>query len=139
MGVPNIETNPQKFVVGYDSPDGADMGGSALSKDGFYGAVPLVQRIRTEVEGTLAGVTTSLFTTSATSGVPQQSSAFTSQFGNWSTLSASVSGISSTYSATAYTATGAAVTTSASFGTAQALLLQEICIVFETLGFARPF
>ena len=58
MGVPNIETNPQKFVVGYDSPDGADMGGSALSKDGFYGAVPLLQRIRTEVEGTLAGVTT---------------------------------------------------------------------------------
>ena len=127
MGAPNIETSPQKFVVGYDSPDGADMGGSALSKDGFYGAVPLLQRIRTEVEGTLAGVTASLFTTSATSGVPQQSSAFTSQF------------ISSTYSATAYTATGAAVTTSASFGTAQALLLQEICIVFETLGFARPF
>jgi len=67
MGVPNIETNPQKFVVGYDSPMGRH-GGSALSKDGFYGAVPLVQRIRTEVEGTLAGVTTSLFTTSATSG-----------------------------------------------------------------------
>lgn len=139
MGVPNIETNPQKFVVGYDSPDGADMGNSALSKDGFYGAVPLLQRIRTEVEGTLAGVTTSLFTTSATSGVPQQSSAFTSQFGNWSTLSASVSGISSTYSATAYTATGAAVTTSASFGTGQAMLLAEICDTLVALGFWRAY
>ena len=51
--------------VTYGSPDGAQIGGSASDKIGFYGATPVVQR------ATAATHTTTLVVTSASYGTVQ--------------------------------------------------------------------
>jgi len=129
---PNVEAYTQKQFIGNSNPDGVDVGINASAPMAFYGAVPLAQRAHTEIIASFAGITTATFTTSATSGSPQQSSAFTSQFGNWATLGSSVSGVSSTYTATAYSA-GTPTTAT----TAQAALLNEIAITLVALGIWR--
>ena len=133
---PNSETNTQADQRTDANPDGTTFGQSGTDKIAFYGRVPQVQRINTEVIGTGgANVVTSTWSTAGGTTVASALTAYTSQFGNWATTSTSVSGASTSWYATGYLVNNSLITASAT--SANSLMfnvLNEVCRTMAALG-----